>query len=350
VRTRGRPGVAIPRAAAVIHPLPETVLRPHQKPTLPLLFAAATLVAASVPLLRHAAAADEAKPAAPAAQEAPAPAAPANTVKVAPDTVVLTIGGEKVTAAQFDDFLSGLPPQYQQMAQSDPGVRRMLADEMVKVRLLAGEARKRGLDKSDKVKTQLRMLEDQVLTQALAGDVVSDKSIQEHLASSQGSYVTARHILISTRPSGDKKALTEPEAKAKADSIRARLDKGEDFAAVAKAESDDPGSKDTGGVYTFPKGQMVKEFEETAFGLKEGELSQPVKTQFGYHVIQRQPTDLKEIRPQLQRELGPKKLDELVAELKKSNPTNLNADYFGAPPASTPALAPAPTPGPAEKK
>jgi parvulin-like peptidyl-prolyl isomerase len=230
------------------------------------------------------------------------------------------------------------------MAATDPGVRRMIADEMIKIRLLSGEARKRGLDKTDKVKTQLKMMEDQVLTQALAADVVSDKAIQEHLAKNNGDFVTARHILISTKPSGDKKPLSDAEAKTKADGLRARLAKGEDFAAMAKAESDDPGSKDTGGVYTFPKGQMVKEFEETAFGLKEGELSQPVKTQFGYHIIQRQPTDLKEIRPQLQQQLGPKKMDELVADLKKSNPTNMNPDYFGAAPAAAPA-APTDAPG-----
>jgi parvulin-like peptidyl-prolyl isomerase len=163
---------------------------------------------------------------------------------------------------------------------------------------------------------------------------VSDKAIEEHLAKNSGEFATARHILISTRATGEKKALTDTEAKAKADGLRARLAKGEDFAAMAKAESDDPGSKDTGGVYTFPKGQMVKPFEETAFALKEGELSQPVKTDFGYHIIQRQPTDLKEIRPQLQQQLGPKKMDELVADLKKNNPTNLNTDYFGVAPAA----------------
>jgi parvulin-like peptidyl-prolyl isomerase len=60
---------------------------------------------------------------------------------------------------------------------------------------------------------------------------------------------------------------------------------GEDFAKLAKEYSEDPGSKDKGGEYTFPKGQMVPEFEATAFSLKTNEISDIVTTQYGYHII-----------------------------------------------------------------
>src|SRR5208283_4243709 len=70
-----------------------------------------------------------------------------------------------------------------------------------------------------------------------------------------------------------------------ANEIRDRVLKGEDFATMAKTYSDDPGSKDKGGEYTFPRGQMVPEFEAAAFSLKTNQISELVETQYGYHII-----------------------------------------------------------------
>ncbi len=84
--------------------------------------------------------------------------------------------------------------------------------------------------------------------------------------------VRARHILVET------------EAQAK--ELQERVNKGEDFVALAKAHSKDPGSKGEGGdLGYFGKGQMVPVFEETAFSLKPGEVSAPVKSQFGWHIV-----------------------------------------------------------------
>ena len=88
--------------------------------------------------------------------------------------------------------------------------------------------------------------------------------------------------------------LGEEDALAKTKAIRERLVKGEDFAAVAKAESDDTGSGAQGGdLGTFGHGRMVPVFEETAFKLPIGEVSQPVKSQFGWHLIQVQERTVK---------------------------------------------------------
>ena len=81
-----------------------------------------------------------------------------------------------------------------------------------------------------------------------------------------------RHILVKT--------------KAKADDIYDQLKGGADFAALAKKYSEDTGSKANGGKLTISKGQTVAPFDQTAFLLKTNEISQPVKTEFGYHVIQ----------------------------------------------------------------
>ncbi len=100
--------------------------------------------------------------------------------------------------------------------------------------------------------------------------------------------VRAAHVLISTLDKDTQQPIP-PAKKAEkeklAKDIKARADKGEDFAKLAKEFSDDPGSKDKGGEYTFPRGQMVPEFEAAAFSMKPGQVSDLVETHYGYHII-----------------------------------------------------------------
>lgn len=104
----------------------------------------------------------------------------------------------------------------------------------------------------------------------------------------QPEQVRASHVLIGTQDQVTGAELTEEQKKAKrkvADDIRKRAAAGEDFAKLAKEYSDDPGSKDNGGEYTFPRGKMVAAFEAAAFSLNTNQVSDVVETQFGYHII-----------------------------------------------------------------
>jgi len=104
----------------------------------------------------------------------------------------------------------------------------------------------------------------------------------------QPEMVRASHVLIATKDltlGQDYSAEKKAEKKKLADDIQKRAKAGEDFAKLAKQYSDDTGSKDNGGEYTFPRGQMVPEFESTAFGLASNQVSEVVTTQFGYHII-----------------------------------------------------------------
>ncbi len=93
--------------------------------------------------------------------------------------------------------------------------------------------------------------------------------------------VQARHILVKTSPS-----VSQAQAIEKVEALKARIEGGADFAEVARAESEDPGSKDKGGdLGTFGEGTMVPEFQAAAFAMKSGELSGPVVTSFGVHLI-----------------------------------------------------------------
>jgi len=115
---------------------------------------------------------------------------------------------------------------------------------------------------------------------------VSDADVAADYSSNAETYrkseeVHARHILYKAETANDS------SQKAKAEAAVRRLKGGADFAALAKAESDDPGSKANGGdLGSFPRGRMVKEFEEAAFSAKEKDIVGPVRSSFGYHVIQ----------------------------------------------------------------
>jgi foldase protein PrsA len=125
---------------------------------------------------------------------------------------------------------------------------------------------------------------------AVTKDVkVTEQDILTYYTQNQSQYGTpesrdVRHILVAVK---DKDGQVDFAAsKAKADEIYAQLKSGADFAALAKKESDDPGSKSLGGKLTISKGQTVPEFDKVAFELDKGEISKPVKTQYGYHVIE----------------------------------------------------------------
>jgi peptidyl-prolyl cis-trans isomerase D len=94
----------------------------------------------------------------------------------------------------------------------------------------------------------------------------------------------ARHVLVRIEPNAPEEKVAE--ARKKIDAALARIQKGEDFAAVAAEVSEDPGSKERGGdLGLFPRGQMVPAFEEVVFGLADGQTSEVVRTDFGFHVI-----------------------------------------------------------------
>ena len=161
--------------------------------------------------------------------------------------------------------------------------------------------------------------------------------------------VHARHILFRAA-AGDEKASKEAEEKIKA--VIARLKKGEDFAKVAGEVTEDPSGKANGGdLGYFSKDQMVPEFSEAAFKLENGQISDPVKTQFGWHVIKvedkrvKQAPKFEEVKPQIENFVVRKAQAELVTKLRaeaKIERMDKPAKTDDKPAASTPAPAPAP--------
>ncbi len=123
--------------------------------------------------------------------------------------------------------------------------------------------------------------------------VVTDQAAKDFYTTNatefeQPEMAHVRHILLMTMDPATKLPLATNAVAAKrkqAEDLLKRAKAGEDFAKLAKEYSEDPGSKDTGGEYDFPRGQMVPEFEAAAFGLSSNQVSEIVTTQYGFHII-----------------------------------------------------------------
>ena len=258
--------------------------------------------------------------------------------------ILAQVGPYKLTLEQFEKQIQSLPPQFQMALIRNPHLKEQLLDRWVNITLLAQEAKERKLDQDPEIKTRMENIKNALLAQKLMGTEikgkvkVTDDETETYYKDHQGEFsrpeaVKARHILIRV-PAGSTKKAWE-EAKLKAEGIRKRIKKGEDFAKLAKEYSDDPGSKNKGGeLGFFSKGRMVPEFESAAFSLNPGAVSNPIKTSFGYHIIQvekkRKATisPLSEVQPQIKRRLymeKQKKLqDRLIEKLKAKYPVKVN--------------------------
>jgi peptidyl-prolyl cis-trans isomerase C len=171
-----------------------------------------------------------------------------------------------------------------------------------------------------------RAVEQQICRRVLVrettnGITVSDAEVKKFYDDNPSAFevperVHVAHILIGTLDPITQAPLPPDQKKAKeklANELKARAEKGEDFAKLVKQYSDDPGSKDKGGEYTFAKNhQMVPEFEAAAFTLKVNQISDPVETRYGYHIIKL----LEKLPPSKQQfaESAPKIHDYLVGQ------------------------------------
>src|SRR5581483_9440763 len=149
--------------------------------------------------------------------------------------------------------------------------------------------------------------------------------------------VHARHILVRTKGSPvpldpGQKELTDEEALAKANDLRKKILAGADFAELASTESDDTSKKAGGDLNFFKRGQLVPPFEQAAFALKVGDVSEPVKTPFGYHIIkveEKREQSFEDAKPDIQKRLQPDRSKNVVEDLVKKASVTLDPEFFG---------------------
>jgi peptidyl-prolyl cis-trans isomerase C len=227
------------------------------------------------------------------------PAAPV-AAKLA-DKVIAKIGDRLVWQSEVDAAIAAMPPQQQQQVTMVQGAKEQYAKSFVDMQLLAAKARKDGMDKTEAYKRKAETALTQVLaTEILAKEgpalqakmVVKDEDVKAFYDKNKGQFMTpekfsARHILVSVKSERAPTGLSEEDAKAKVAKVEEALKAGKKFEDVAKEFSDDPGSKDKGGLYeniTF--GQFVPEFEKAVRFQEVGKLGSAIRTPFGFHLIQ----------------------------------------------------------------
>lgn len=284
------------------------------------------------------------------AATAPAQPEAAKPVPAQLPDVLARVNGEDVTKQEFEEFLQSLEARAGGQVPPDQRdqVYRRIVDQMIGYKLLQQEAKARNIAVSDaevderinELKKQFpsedvfmqmlierKMTLDQIRADARS-DMAVGKLIENEIAEKatlkpeqvqefydknpdqfqQPERVRASHILITVPQGADDAAKTE--ARTKAEQVLKDLKAGKDFAALAKEHSQDPGSAAQGGdLGFFEKDQMVGPFNDAAFSLQPGTISDLVETQFGFHIIkvaEKQPArtiPLSEVRPQVEQYL-----------------------------------------------
>ena len=260
------------------------------------------------------------------------------------DPIVIAAGDLTVRQSEFEGALKTLPEQYQQYAMG-PG-KKQFAEDYLRMKMLAAAGMKNGLDKDPEVISQLNLMRENLVANAqlqkIESDIkLTDEELKKKYDETKGQYeqVKARHILIAFKGSpaaqAGKPELTEEQAKAKAEEIRAKLVAGAKFEELAKTESDDTGSGANGGdLGEFNRGQMVPEFEKAAFETKVGELTPVVRTQFGYHIIKVEghgSTPFEQVKPFLEKNERQAKLQAALEKMKTDAKPTYNEAYFTPP-------------------
>jgi peptidyl-prolyl cis-trans isomerase C len=209
--------------------------------------------------------------------------------------VVARIGNRIITVADFNKILTYYDAEQRAMIEKNPQAKPTILWQTVQGMVIAGLAREKGFDKRPEIKGQLEMITNNFLAfQYLQKEVISKIKVTEKEAKAyyeknpdlfkSPEQIKARHILIQVpkeAPDEEKKKLKE-----KALEVLKKVKAGEDFTKLAGEFSDDPGTKSKGGeLGFFSKGSMVPAFEQAAFALKPGEVSELVETEFGFHVI-----------------------------------------------------------------
>jgi len=199
-----------------------------------------------------------------------------------PAQALAIINGKPLTVSEFDLRWSQLP---EYARKKYPGIegRKKFLDELIDREVLLQEAKKRGIDRDRALLERLERFKERSLLDVLMREevdsrvTVSPQEMKAYHEANPGSFIApdefrASHILVKTE--------------AEAIDLKKRLARGEDFASLARKASVDAATKSKGGdLGIVKKGQTVPEFEKALLTLKPGEVSEPVATQFGYHLI-----------------------------------------------------------------
>lgn len=250
------------------------------------------------------------------AAAAPAATAAAKPAPIDPKAVVATVGGQPIVEADLQFAAEDLS---QELANVPPAERKaFLTTVLIDMKMMAEAARKEGLQDTDAYKMRLNYLQDRALRRAYFTDKIAGKVTKEAIKAAYDNLVAkykpqpevqVRHILVATEDAANK--------------IRKEIEGGKPFQVAAMENSLDKGTATKGGELGFiVHGQTVKPFEDAAFSLPVGQLSKPIKTQFGWHLIEVEkkgtttPPPFDKVEAQLQQKVMVETFDKQIKALK----------------------------------
>ncbi len=194
--------------------------------------------------------------------------------------VVAIVNGQEITEKDLELTAMRFPKERQGFFNTEEGKKQLL-DQMVSFELLYNDAKDKNLENDENYLLQVEMAKKEILIQTaiskLMNEVtVTDSEVEDYYKANENMFmnqatVTAKHILV--------------DSAEKAGEIKAEILNGKAFEDAAFEYSTCPSNAQGGNLGAFSKGQMVPEFEEAAFGMEVGAVSEPVQTQFGYHLI-----------------------------------------------------------------
>ncbi len=235
---------------------------------------------------------------------------PAAAQETASDQVVATVNGTDITLGEMALTKSQLPQQYQTLPPEVlfDGILQQLIQQTVLGQSVKDVSKKTAADLANKKRTVLATAAiENIIQQPITDEALKAAYAKKYEGADPKVEYNASHILV--------------DSKEKAMEVKKQLDSGADFAATAREKSTGPSGPNGGELNWFGEGQMVKPFEKAVAGLKVGEISEPVKTQFGWHIIRlndKRKVDIPafdKVRDQLRADLQKEMLDAKIAEL-----------------------------------
>lgn len=261
--------------------------------------------------------------------------------RLAPDDkVVMRVNGEPITEREFNAFTESAPAEARPF-YSTPAGRKALADELVKLKTLEQEARRRGLTENPDVRTELEMARAQITAgralQTLV-DETADARVQAEFDKEKKSSVSLRHILLAYQggavpPRQGGSAPSPDQATKEAQALVGRLRGGAEFEQVARERSDDQQTAPQGGNLGPARPDMLpEEIAAVVRNLQPGQISDPVRTQFGVHIFKVDEPSLEELRPMLRQRIRQQAAEEVINRLHSQAKVELDPEFFqGAP-------------------
>lgn len=254
--------------------------------------------------------------------------------------VVMRVNGEPITEHEFQLYLEQMPEQARPFFSSPDG-RRAFSQEVVRIKALEQEGKRQGLDRDQRVVDRIAVGRTNLIAQLAATKLVAeptDAQLQAEYAKQKDKVeaVELSHILVGVKggpvQAREGETPTAEQAMQKAQMIRKAIAAGNEFAKVAERASDDTQSASRGGLLgPVSPAMLPPQLAAVVVKMKEGEVSQPVRTEFGIHIVKvgkKSTQSMDAVKPALRESYQREALEAAIEKLRANAKVELDPSYF----------------------